>query len=599
MFQPRGFFLSFLFGNLLLVGTILVIGFLTIAYEVNRRASRLTERSSEQLLAMVRSDLQESWSNAHERINLYCAHSFRELDSRLTIVDTYGRVLGDSEFAPDKMESHLHERPEIAAALSGKRGDDIRLSRTARINYRYLAEPVFHDGKIVAVVRIAYPIANILENRQMLLRGVLVGFALMLIAATLLSLLLSWLWNRPLQYLNSEAKRIAEGNLQPSTGIDSPLEMAQLSQSLETMRRTVSGQLATITAQRETFQTIFHNLPDAIFAMNPAAEVIYFNEAAKKMFRIESPAERPYLQGIVRNAAIIEWYLKCRRSPHLAGTPAHTDRLEVDMFGRKHVLELEFVETGTQAKEDAAWVLVVSDLTNEVRVNKMKTDFVANASHELRTPLAAIRAAIDNVSEDVYDDKEMLDKIIQIVRRHVLRLGALLEDLLALHGAEDDTAPVRIEETSVPEQQSWIEELFRNRIDDKHIAFSVTSDCGNAPFRVDNKRLGLLLQNLLDNAVKFTPAGGTVALNFRREESGLLIECRDTGVGIAAEEQQRVFERFYQSDVSRTGDGRLRGTGLGLAIVKHAVERLKGSISLESRVAQGSVFTVRIPVEFV
>ena len=502
-------------------------------------------------------------------------------------------MLGDSEYSSERMEPHLTaDRPELLIAMSGQRGVDTRLSRTKNINYRYVADPVFHNGKPVAVVRVAFPVAGFLENRRMLFHGVLFCFALMLLAATLLTLLLSWLWHKPLRLLNDEARKIAEGNLDTAVPIDGPLEMSQLSKSLDVMRRTVSGQLETITRQREGLQTILRNLPDAIFAMNRDAEVIYFNDAARTLFRIESAAERPFLQALVRNAAIIEWYLACRRT-------SNTDKIErkeLDLFGRKHFLELEFVETGTEGLDDAASLLIVSDQSEAIRASRMKTDFVANASHELRTPLAAIRAALDNVSDDVFDDREMLAMILRIVERHVSRLDALIDDLLALHGTEDETVPCRLERTSVPEQRSWIEEIFRNKIDEKRLHFSIESDWSDESFRIDNKRLGLILQNLLDNAIKFTPEGGSIVLRFGRNGNDLIVSCRDTGCGIAPEEQQRIFERFYQGDSSKSGDGRIRGTGLGLAIVKHAVERLRGTITLESRIAQGCVFTVRVPV---
>jgi len=602
MFSSRSFFVSLLLGNLMLIGIILGTGFLATTHEVNRRTLSLTATFQEQLLTLVQSDLQESWPNVEERITQYCESYSKEPEFRLTIIDTEGRVLGDSEVSSEKMEPHLTaDRPEILTAMTGKRGVDTRHSKTKNINYRYLAEPVFHDGKPVAVVRVAFPVAGFLENRRLLFQSVLTCFVLMLLAATLLSMLLSWLWYKPLQRLNEEARRIAEGYLDTALTIDGPQEMSQLSKSLNIMRQTVSGQLETITQQREALQTILRNLPDAIFAVNRAAEVIYFNAAAEKLFRIESASKRPFLQELVRNAAIVEWYLEHRRHlapTHLAGTPAHsTERLEIDLFGQKHFLELEFIETATEAEDDAACLLIVSDLSEAVRTHKMKTDFVANASHELRTPLSAIRAALDNVSDDMFDDKEMLAKILQVVERNVSRLIALIDDLLALHGAEDETVPGRLERTSVSEQQSWIEESFRNKLDEKGLKFSLQSDWGDESFRTDNKRLGLILQNLLDNAIKFTPSGGSILLSFGKEGDQLVVSCRDTGYGIAPEEQQRIFERFYQADSSKSGDGRIRGTGLGLAIVKHAVERLRGTITLESRIAQGSNFTVRIPIE--
>jgi len=602
MFPNRGFFVSLLLGNLLVVGTIFGAGFLVIFHEVNQRSLRLAEQSQEQLLGTIRSELQESWPNVEEKIEHHCRFYFNELGFRLTVVDSLGRILGDSGYSSDRMEPHMtDDRPEILAALDGKRGEDVRFSRTMQAEYRYLAEPVLQNGTPVAAVRIAVPVAEIHKSRRMVLHGVLIGFAVMFLAAMILSpLLLHYLWYKPLRVLNDEARRIADGNLEPAIPVAGPLEMVQLSQSLETMRRTVSVQLETITRQRESLQTILRHLPDAIFAINRSAEVIYFNAAAKKLFRIESAPDHPFLQEFVRNAAVIDWYLQhLTATPHLANTPllSPIERKEVDLFGRKHFLELEFVCTDNAAQEDAAYLVIVSNVTESVRASKMKTDFVANASHELRTPLAAISVALDNISEEVYGDKETLRKIVQVVDRHVSRLGALLEDLLDLQGVEDETVPVRFEETTVAEQRSWIEELFHQRIDEKGLVFTADSDFGDAPFRVDNKRLGLILQNLLDNAIKFTPPGGEVSLHFRREEPFLVIECRDTGLGIAMEEQERVFERFYQGDSSKTGDGRLRGTGLGLAIVKHAVERLKGKISLESRIAQGSVFTVCVPVD--
>jgi len=605
LFPIRNFFASFLFGNLLLIGTIFGTGLLVISYEINQHTTYLTERFQEQLLDTVQNEFQTSWPHVEkQRIEQYFQHYSEEPKFRLTVIDIAGRVLGDTEFPAEKMEPHQTQaRPEIIAAMEGKRGKDIRSSTTTHTKYRYLAAPIFEEGKPVAVVRVALPVAIFHENRQAVVSSMLKGFALMFLAIMILSpLLLRWLWYKPLQILNQAAHRIASGDIASSTFLEGPLEITQISQSLETMRQTVSGQLDTINRQREGLQTILHHLPDAIFAMNQSAEVIYINEAAKRLFCIEAVPERPLLQELVRNAAIVEWYLThLAGTPlsHLAGAPLTTERKEVTLFGRKHFLELEFVATKNASPEDAACLLIVSDLSESVRASKMKTDFVANASHELRTPLAAIHAALDNVSDDVFGDKETLEKIIQIVTRHVSRLDALIEDLLALHGAEDETIPPRLETTNVAEQQLWIEELFRKRIDEKNHVFLVESGFGNQSFRVDNKRFGLILQNLIDNALKFTPPDGQITLNFKRDETFLVVECRDGGSGIALEEQHRVFERFYQGDSSRTGDGRLRGTGLGLAIVKHAIERLQGSISLESRLAQGSVFTVRIPVEFI
>ena|GEM_PF-349577 len=610
MFPFRSFFFSLFFGNLLLVGLVLVVGFLIVRSDINGRFLQKIDRFQNQLLLVIQSEFQEYWPNIEKRrIEQYWHPDTDETGIRLTLIDSEGRVLGDSAFPAIDMEPHLTPaRPEIIHAMAGHIASDVRLSRTTNIEYRFLAAPIVYDGEVVAVVRLAFPVTLRQEHRSATGGSLPLIFLCMFLAGVFLSLIvLHRLWYKPLRLLNSEARRIAEGldtqeNFIVSHAIDSPLELAQMSQSLEAIRKTVSGQIETISRQREGLQTILHHHPDAIFAMNRAAEVIYCNDTAKKLFRFDSVPEHSFLQKIVRSAPIIDWYLECRRTVAEQACDGRNtppvERRDVDLFGRKHCLELEFVLINTQAHEDAASLVIISNMTEIVQTEKMKTDFVANASHELRTPLAAIRSALDNVSDDVFENKELLQKIIQIVDRHASRLDALIEDLLALHGVEEETLHLTPDETSVAEQRSWIEELFQCRIEEKQIHLTVTSDFDDRQFIVDNKRLGLILQNLLDNAIKFSPFGGSVSLTFRREGIFLIIECRDNGFGIPAEDQRRVFERFYQGDSARSGDGRLRGTGLGLAIVKHAVERLKGSITLDSRTAQGCLFSVRIPNAF-
>ncbi len=595
MFKNTSFFVSLLRGNLLLIAMILGIGFYATTDEVNHRAVQLTQRFQEQLLALVLDDLQDSWPDVEERIRQYCHSYSLEPEFRLTVIDTQGRVLGDSEYPSEKMEQHLGiDRPEIATALSGVRGEDVRDSKTKRIVYRYLAEPIRSEGQVVGVIRIAFPVAGFLENRHLLFRGVLFAFVLMLLAAVALSVLLSWLWYRPLREINETAQRIARGDLDPLPPLAGPLELRQLARAIDQMRQTVSSQLETISRQREGLLTILRNLPDAIFALNRNEQIIYYNEAAKELFRLPSWEEPRHIQSVIRNAGIIDFFEKRRRKPNGNNTIEHK---EIELYGRKYFVELEWIGIETRAENDVAGLLILSDLTESVRTEKMKIDFVANASHELRTPLAAIRASLDNLSGDVCEDKETFASLVRIIERHVSRLSALIEDLLSLHEAENESTPTRLERTNLAEQRFWIEELFGEKIAEKRIAFSFEPENDGESFLIDNKRLGLILQNLVENAVKYTAPGGTISLRFERSERELTVICGDDGCGIAPEDQSRVFERFYQGDASKTGDGRIRGTGLGLAIVKHAVERLHGNVSLESRLGRGTAFTVRIPLK--
>ena len=598
--QTKSFFTLLLLGNLILIAIIFGIGFWETTHEMRRQSTDVSAVFQKQLLEMVQSDLEESWPNAAERIEQYCRSYSKRPEFRLTIVDTDGNVLGESEYDATQMGTHITEdRAEILDALDGKWGESIRDSSTKGIQYRYFALPVFHEQKVVAVVRVAFLISDIKATWERISRGIQNGFLAMVLVAVVLSTFLSWLWYRPLRGITRMAQRISDGYLDESLHVSGSRELVQLSSALDRMRRTVSSQLKTITTQRETLHTILRNLPDAIFAMNSLGHVVYYNESAKSLFRLDAidHQELP-LQGLVRCAKIIDFYQSFRECLPSEKANHSLRQIETELFGRRCHFELEYVEIGeSDDMYGITSLLLISDLTPFVHTNKMKTDFVANASHELRTPLTTIKAALENLADGVYENEESFQSILAILQRHVSRLEALINDLLSLGGVEDETVPNRLETTTLESQKTVLLELYGVKAEEKGVMFSLDAEPASVPFEIDVNRLNLILQNLLDNAIKFTPSGGTVNLSLSLEnEKTLVVQCKDSGCGIPLGEQHRVFERFYQVNPSKTGDTRIRGTGLGLAIVKHAVERLHGTIQLESRVGEGTVFLVRLPL---
>jgi two-component system phosphate regulon sensor histidine kinase PhoR len=225
----------------------------------------------------------------------------------------------------------------------------------------------------------------------------------------------------------------------------------------------------------------------------------------------------------------------------------------------------------------------------------MKAQFVANASHELRTPLATIRAAIDELVALQPGGAEELAKLTSVLDRHVARLENMTKDLLDLHLVESSTFALRLQEVALGELAQWVTAQFETPAQDKGLQLHVEAAQPAHVFRSDRKLLELILRNLVDNAIKFTPAGGRVECALEATEQGVLLRVSDTGCGIRPQDQPRVFERFFQSDAARTGDSRTRGTGLGLAIVKHAAERLGAKIDLQSELGRGTQVTALLP----
>ncbi len=603
--RPRSFFFSLLISNLLLIATILGLGSWWTFREMDRQANWNSRRFQGQLLSLAKDGLEDNWRDAAKIIEQYCRSYASRPEFRLTVIDAEGNVLGDSDHAAEKMEAHNNENhPELLEALQGTTlkdtfAESTRLSRTKRIRYRYLASPIRHENAVVGAVRVAVPVSDLTEDRRRLSSGISTGFWLMLLSAAFFVTILIWLWSKPLKAISSATRQIAEGNLDPMPDVGGSSEMLELFDAVDSMRQTVSRQLETITWQRERLQSVLKHLPDAVFALDSEDRIVYYNGAAEHLFGLEAFSISLSIQYLLRLPEILDFYFSRRESSSREPVREQT-MIEIRQNGARKMIEWELVDIAHRRQdEDIACLLIARDQTDVIQTERMKADFVANTSHELRTPLTSIRMTIDNALDGIYP-VSAYGEVFEMLDRNIHRLEALTDDLLALHDVEDGTGtPIR-EKTTLMEQKTWIDETFCRKADEMRIGFRVVlpenlSEVAASCFFVDTKRLELVLQNLIDNALKFTPADGKVELRLSLlDENMLSVECEDTGCGISPENQSRVFERFYRVKQRKTE--RQRGTGLGLSIVKHAVERLGGSISLSSQVGVGSLFIVRVPV---
>lgn len=244
-----------------------------------------------------------------------------------------------------------------------------------------------------------------------------------------------------------------------------------------------------------------------------------------------------------------------------------------------------------QLEEDRGVLVLLRDVTQEVRAQRVRREFVSHASHELKSPVAGIQALAEAVTDAVQDDTETATRFAQKLSEEADRLGRLVRDLLDLSRLEDpaDSPSDPADLSSVAESVMKVQRLVASN---KGIQFK-SHVAPEIHLRGDEQQLELLIRNLLDNALRYTPTGGRVELEVYREGTDVYVRVSDNGPGIPLEAQARVFERFYRVDSSRTRDK--GGTGLGLAIVKHVAETHGGEVELKSAVGEGSVFTVRLP----
>jgi two-component system phosphate regulon sensor histidine kinase PhoR len=591
----RSFFTKLFLGNLLVIGIIIGVGGWVSYRQLNVTHLAEVEAHQERLLAFAQRYMERIWPGVAgqvEPIDRECKALGNGSSLRVTVVADDGRVLGDSEADPRRMQNHrTPDRPEVMVALGGLPGRNVRSSETLGVKFRYLARPIRQGDRIVGVVRMAMPVRAIAESQEVIRSALLWAAGAAAAVAGVLALLLSWIWYAPLRQITRTARTLAAGDLSQGVAIAGSDELAQLAAALNRMRGSLSAKIAQIAAQRQELAAVVENLREGVIGLDGGGHILLMNASAVDLLAAGGgEVTGKHLQAVVRIPEIVDIHNDIAGN----GKPI-TRQVEAQSRGRRCVLDVHAARLAEGSAERLAVLLVVRDVSDLVRTATVKAEFVANASHELRTPLATIRAAVDSLRALEPGQAGELARLVEILDRHTTRLEEMTNDLLSLHLVESTRHRLRLERIDLRSLVAWVQEHFRQRASQKSIALTAECSDPSAELRCDATLIQLILQNLLDNAIKFTPAGGEVTCRFEAGDDQVVICVRDTGCGIAPEIQDRVFERFFQADTSRSGEPRIRGTGLGLAIVKHAAERLGAPVKLQSEPGRGTAVTVTIP----
>jgi two-component system phosphate regulon sensor histidine kinase PhoR len=594
----HSFFARLLLGNLLLIALLVGVGGVVAYQRINQTYLAEKKAGQERLLEFAQHYLEHVWATEAGRVEVIdrdCKQLMGDSPMRLTVIADDGRVLGDSDPLADPLKMRNHktpDRPEVLEALAGRNGEGVRASETLITEFRYLALPIRRDEKVVGVVRLAMPIVTILQGEG-LIRSALVGAALAAAAAAgLLALLLSWLWYAPLRQIARAARTLASGDLTGRASIAGFGELAQLASALNEMRDNIALRMNQVAAQRQNLIAVIENLQEGVIALDSQGRIILMNRSAVDLLAADAGSVTGQrLQAVVRVAGIVDVYNAVTQT-----ALAINRQLEADIRGKRCILDVHASRLAEGSAENLAALLVVRDVTSVVRMTAVKAEFVANASHELRTPLATIRAAVDSLGGLEPGDNEEFRCVTQILDRHTTRLQDITNDLLNLHLLESNQLRIRRESIALSDLSAWASETYAARAAAKGIRLTIECPDEAAQLRSDPSLVQLILQNLLDNSVKFTAAGEVLCrLEIEPAAGRATFTVRDTGCGIAPDMQDRVFERFFQADASRSGEPRIRGTGLGLAIVKHACERLGATVKLQSELGKGTTVTVGVP----
>jgi two-component system, OmpR family, phosphate regulon sensor histidine kinase PhoR len=498
--------------------------------------------------------------------------------ARITIIAPDGVVLGDSAEFPGQMENHT-DRPEVAATLEGRRGTDVRRSATVGYDMLYVAVPITADRDVLGVARAALPVTAIDRTISSLAGAVVVAIGGVAVVAAAIAFWLGRTTTAPIRRLTAMAGSMAAGRFDTRLRPSSHDEVGELGRAFDRMAEQLQGTFVAIAAERNRLAAILDTVADGLVITDRLGQILMLNPGAERLL------------GVSAERAIGRRFIEASRDYELAALVSRPD-------GRSRLVELGLPRRHVRAvscpipETDGQRLLLLHDVTELRQAETMRRDFAANVSHELRTPLAAIKAIAETLEHGALDDPPSARQFLARLHSEVDALSELVRELLELSRIESGRARIRPEPIDPEPLLSASAERLSPLARRAGLELRLDISEGLPRVQADGERVGQILANLLHNAIKFTPPGGCVALRARAREDELAISVVDNGVGIPPDHLERVFERFYKTDRSRSGGG----TGLGLAIAKHLVQAHGGRIWAESDGAGGSTFTFTLPL---
>ncbi|OKP75767.1 PAS domain-containing sensor histidine kinase [Paenibacillus sp. P3E] len=511
--------------------------------------------------------------------------------SRITFILKDGKVIGDSEKNPMEMDNHSTREEEVLAAKEGI-GRAIRYSDTLNREMLYVAGAVVSDQGFDGYIRLSMGLDAVTEglNRAwMIMAG---GLVLLFIAATFVSYKVASSMTSPLEQITRVARRITDLDYDARVPMNRRDEIGQLANAINAMADSLQDQLKTIRNNEDLLQSVLDNMTGGIVMINAEGEIALLNRASERLLDVKNSemAGRSYkeLKHHYELTRLIEEGVSRKE-------PIHEERSIYNPAER--IVRLDGVPM-IQDGSCRGMLFLLQEVTEIRRLEKMRSEFVANVSHELKTPVAAVKGFAETLLGGGVTDEKTARSFLQIIYDENERLNRLIGDILELSKIESKRVQLECSPVHLIEFFDSVLETLSKVAEKKNI--SLRADVPAELFMEgDEDKLRQIFMNLLSNAINYTHEGGSVniiVVNTQKNDGieTVTFTVRDTGMGIPRKDLPRIFERFYRVDKARSRSS--GGTGLGLSIVKHLVELHHGSISVESDLGIGSSFILELPL---
>ena len=506
--------------------------------------------------------------------------------SRVTIIGSDGRVFAESQSDSQTMENHA-TRPEVREAVANGSGRAIRHSVTVNRDLLYYAVRQDTASGTPIILRFALPIETVDEVLQSFRRSLWLSSFLILLIAGVAALQISRMFTDRVERLKDFSRRVAAGDFAAIPADSSGDALDDLGASMNRTAAQLDETIRTLTEERNLSTAILGSMVEGVAVVNGSERLLFANQGFAEILNLRFPPKSgSALVEIVRQTELIEAVRNVLHGESRVEAEIVTGTLRQKYFAA--------TVASVRAGDTLGAVLVLHDITELRRLERVRRDFVANVSHEFRTPLTAIQGFAETLLAGAIDDAQNRVRFLEIILEHARRLARLTEDLLRLSQMDSDRLELEIDEISVAQLVDSCLATAQHRALENGLKLSVNIPENPPTVAGDRRRLAEVLQNLLDNARQYTLPGGEIVLSVAASELEVVFTVSDTGIGIPRADQSRIFERFYRVDAARSREA--GGTGLGLAIAKHLIEAHGGRIWVESEIGKGSHFHFSVPI---
>jgi two-component system phosphate regulon sensor histidine kinase PhoR len=521
--------------------------------------------------------------SASEQLDTLCAQFKKTTGARITVIDSKGTVLGDSENSSFLMEN-LSDRPEIQQALLSGTASSIRHSNTINDDLLYVAKKIMDGNEHSGFIRLALPVRVIDEaiNHMRLKINLVVILMLLIIGATLI-----WHIKRIRKIVHQIADysgALAHGLFRKRLSITDSGEFTEIAESLNEISSELKINVNRVNEESNRLNVILKNIPDALLLINKDHIIEMSNSKARELFG------NPLLEGKpVTEVLGSSVFISLVKETEHSRMPA-SGELTVDVPEERYLL-VRLSPLFYKVGEFSGTVAIFHDITDFRKLEQMRTDFVANVSHEIKTPITAIKGFAETLLDGALHDTSNAEKFLETIKTHSERLNRLVEDLLTLSRIELKVIKINKTKVNIVEIIDNVTQMMLVRIAEKDLEIKTSVKDLKPIISADRDRIEQILLNLLDNAIKFSERG-IIEIGISDDNGRTYIYVSDRGIGIPQKFVSRIGERFFRVDASRSRE--LGGTGLGLAIVKHLVMAHGWEMKVESQVQTGTTVKIYI-----